>query len=31
VRPPRPSLEFYRHGDEIDVLLPVADSLAATG
>ena len=29
--PPRPSLEFCRHRDEIDVLLPVADSPAATG
>ena len=27
----RPSIEFYRHRDEIDLLLPVADSHAATG
>ena len=27
----RPSIEFYRHRDEIDLLLPVADSPAATG
>ena len=26
----RPSIEFYRHRDEIDLLLPVADSPAAT-
>jgi len=27
----RPNIEFYRHRDEIDLLLPVADSPAATG
>jgi len=27
----RPSIEFYRHRDEIDLLLPVAASPAATG
>ena len=26
----RPSIEFYRHRDEIDLLLPVAESLAAS-
>ena len=26
----RPSIEFYRHRDEIDLLLPVADSAALT-
>ena len=27
----RPSIEFYRHRDEIDLLLPVTDPPAATG